>query len=388
MSKLKKQRPIRRALFTRLGKLFATRERNPSQLFLLFNHAVVGGADLVHVAIAKAVADANPWVFFTLPTWPQPFAERFPPHLKLDFIGRKCTSHARRFFQIGKLAALINAHEKPLVFASQSRLFFEVLPLLGPHVRCVDLMHALHTLEAFSLPWVGRVDQRVFISAAVMRSVQQLYRSENMDAELNERMCVVENCVDIPDDVADKPQGVPLQVIFVGRGAVEKRVHLSGRVATRCRREGINAEFTLVGDVKDWLEPGDEDSCALKGIVTDPTALDALYRRAHVLLLTSAFEGFPIVCMEAMARKVVPVCTDVGGIAEHVIPGETGVLLPANEDQVVDAAVFALRQLEADRGRCAALASAGRERAARLFGFERFRKQWRELLLGEHAHLP
>lgn len=383
-AKPRKQRPLRRAIFTRLGALFAGPERNPSRLFLLFNHAVVGGADVVHARIARAVAEAAPWIYFTLPTWPQPFLENFPATARLELIGRKCGSHTRRFFHVGRLAALINAHERPTVLGGNSRFFYELTALLRPHVRCIDLVHALASVEHFSLPYAPRLDARVFINAGVRDDVAAIYDQAGLDPALKQRMRVIENCVDLPPPPPPKPDG-PLRVLYVGRGAPEKRVHLVGQIASACAREGVPCEFTLVGDVDELVAPQDRPHCRIIGLLDNPSKVYEHYAAAHVLLLTSRSEGFPVVVMEAMAHGVVPACANVGGMPVHVLPGETGVLLPAPENELVPAAVEALRTLAADRAKLADLAANARRRAEQHFGPERFVSQWRELLLQEGA---
>lgn len=383
-AKPRKQRPIRRAILTRLGGLFAGSQRNPSRLFLLFNHAVVGGADVVHARIAQSVAEVSPWIYLTLPTWPQPFAVNFPASARLEFVGRRCTGPARRFFHIGRLAALINAHERPTVLGGNSRFFYELTALLRPHVRCIDLVHALASVEHFSLPYAPRLDARVFINAGVRDDVAAIYDQAGLEPALKQRMRVIENCVDLPPPPPPKPEG-PLRVLYVGRGAPEKRVHLVGRVASACADAGIAAEFTLVGDVNELLDPADRQYCRFTGLLDNPALIHEHYAAAHVLLLTSRSEGFPVVVMEAMAHGVVPVCSNVGGMPAHVLPGETGELLPAEEAALVPAAVEALRKLAADRGRLAAMAAAARARAEQHFTPERFVGRWRELLLGEGA---
>jgi colanic acid/amylovoran biosynthesis glycosyltransferase len=54
--------------------------------------------------------------------------------------------------------------------------------------------------------------------------------------------------------------------------------------------------------------------------------LDALYRRAHLVVLTSLSEGIPLVLMEGMVRGKIVLAPAITGIPELVIPGKTGFL--------------------------------------------------------------
>ena len=58
-----------------------------------------------------------------------------------------------------------------------------------------------------------------------------------------------------------------------------------------------------------------------------------LYQSLHFILVTSVYEGFPMVMMEAMSHGVVPISTNVGGIKEHITHLKNGVLIDATEDE-------------------------------------------------------
>jgi glycosyltransferase involved in cell wall biosynthesis len=92
-------------------------------------------------------------------------------------------------------------------------------------------------------------------------------------------------------------------------------------------------------------------------------------------------EGLSLVIMEAMARSIPVVATNVGGNSRLVIPDETGMLVPYAD---VSAMADALTRVIVDRSVRQRLADAGRthvvhqyslEKAARtllaLYGFER-----------------
>ena len=86
------------------------------------------------------------------------------------------------------------------------------------------------------------------------------------------------------------------------------------------------------------------------------------YDKLAVLLLTSHFEGLPNVLIEAQARGVPVVAPDVGGVAEAMQPGETGVLVSSRSAHDLAAAVVALLGDEALRR---AMGAAGRDLVAR-----------------------
>lgn len=85
----------------------------------------------------------------------------------------------------------------------------------------------------------------------------------------------------------------------------------------------------------------------------------ALLAAVDVLALTSTYEGFPNVVVEAMATGAVAVATDVGGCRELVVPGETGFLVPPRAPEAVAGAV---RRILADAELARRLATAARRR--------------------------
>jgi glycosyltransferase involved in cell wall biosynthesis len=93
----------------------------------------------------------------------------------------------------------------------------------------------------------------------------------------------------------------------------------------------------------------------------------ALLAGVDVLVLTSLFEGFPNVVLEAMATGAVAVATDVGGARELVVPEETGLLVPP---RAPDAVADAVARVLADPGRARRMAVAARRRVEAEFALE------------------
>jgi glycosyltransferase involved in cell wall biosynthesis len=175
-----------------------------------------------------------------------------------------------------------------------------------------------------------------------------------------------------------------LRVLYVGRDSEEKRVRLVARVAALCRERGIAASFRLVGVSPGSIPANHKDSCECLGEVRDRARLEGIYQESDVLLLTSSREGFPLVIMEAMARGVVPVVTDVGGISRHLTDGVNGVLVPnREEDEIVREMAEAIVGFAADRDALRSLSAAAYEYARARFGGEGFCAAYRSLLLGE-----
>jgi glycosyltransferase involved in cell wall biosynthesis len=62
-----------------------------------------------------------------------------------------------------------------------------------------------------------------------------------------------------------------------------------------------------------------------------PVALAAWYRKAAVLVLSSRYETFGLVVLEAMLHGLPTAATAAGGVAELLVHGDTGLLSPPDE---------------------------------------------------------
>lgn len=86
-----------------------------------------------------------------------------------------------------------------------------------------------------------------------------------------------------------------------------------------------------------------------------------------LVTLTSEEESFGRVLIEAMAASRPVVATRGGGVAEVVVDGETGLLVPMGD---VERIASAMASLLADPGLRRAMGEAGRQRAIARFSIE------------------
>ena len=97
---------------------------------------------------------------------------------------------------------------------------------------------------------------------------------------------------------------------------------------------------------------------------------------SDVVLLTSVSEGIPLTLIEGMAASLPVVATDVGGVREIVVPGETGVLAAACDDSSLAAAILLLAS---DQSLRKELGKSGRRRAEELFSEQRMHAEYEKL---------
>ncbi|MEE8359915.1 MAG: glycosyltransferase family 4 protein, partial [Candidatus Omnitrophota bacterium] len=148
------------------------------------------------------------------------------------------------------------------------------------------------------------------------------------------------------------------------------------------REPDLNVKFLIVGggDLKKGLESyarelGVEDSVLFKGflseLVGDRRELVSIYNDLDVVALTSLNEGTPISLIEAMASGKAVVSTDVGGVRDVVVQGQTGLLSPSND---VDSFSANLLTLLRDRDKRVDMGAKGRSFVKERFSKERLFK--------------
>lgn len=141
--------------------------------------------------------------------------------------------------------------------------------------------------------------------------------------------------------------GVTPFVVTVGSVTRVKGVDLWLDVVTRVRASGSRLRFVWIGDGPEraWAERelvarGLDDVAAMLGRRSDPVPHMAA---ADALLLTSRYEGMPLVILEALCASTPVAAFDVNGVAEAV--GEHGRVAPAGD---VDALAHAVLEVVGD----------------------------------------
>lgn len=368
-----------RAMIGGLGRLcsvFAT----PVNTRVLFVFATpnLGGAEMVHARIVRAVADAAPEVWFTEPQGARELLPRFQQHATIVNLGLRVRSRLCAYFQAGFQAGRIVRGRTGVVVGSFSHFFYDMLPwLVG--VRCVDLLHNFGVgFEHYSLRHEAKLARRIVISSELASRLESLYAESGVDRASMQKLLVIPTAVDVPPQPPVKPAG-DLNILFVGRNSPEKRVELAGRLASALKASGVAARMRMVGDLASSVSPEDRPNCEFIGRVNDDAAMAALYRQSHLLVLTSSREGFPLAVMEAMAHGVLPLVTRVGALAS--LPDQVCHKLDGDGDELVQAFAARIQQLAADRTALDADGKACHRYAAEHFDAHRFEAAWRKLLL-------
>ncbi|MEV4755979.1 glycosyltransferase [Micromonospora sp. NPDC049559] len=171
-----------------------------------------------------------------------------------------------------------------------------------------------------------------------------------------------------PRDAARWMLGLPGSgpvVAYVGRFAPVRRLDRWLAVADQVRRVVPDARFVVCGG-------GDRQyavAAAAEARGLDVTFLswradvETVYAAADLLLLTSDNEGMPVCVIEAALAGRPAVATDVGGVAEVIRDGETGLLAGRDVAELSRAVLRLLRDDEL----CRRMGRAARADASRRF---------------------
>jgi len=327
------------------GKLFPLKPEH--NIFLFFPSADIGGSVKVNADITEGIKERKPLIIFSK----KPKNNKFLPLFRdqgvryIDLspkIDNKLFHFVNIFYR-GVLASWINAVPKPVVFGGESLYFYKVIPHLKDSTKIIELCH-LNTWFNYSQAFISKIDVRVFSTLKIKRDVEKQYKENNIANRFYERLQFIDNSIDIP--TYKEINNDILQVLYVGRGAPQKRVHLLVQIAEKAKQLGLPVHFTFVGDVGDYFTDETRQFCSLLGQIQDKNELNDIYLRSDVLILTSKYEGLPLVVMDMMARGKVILSTAVDGIPDYITHQQNGLLITeTDETKIVDSAIQMLELL-------------------------------------------
>lgn len=354
-----------------LGHLFPLKKK--SNLFLFFSSDVAGGATKVNIDIMELMLARKPVVIFSKNYKNNAFAHYFDrPDVSVIDLRKKIDHKALHFVNIiyrGILSVWINSAEQPVVFGGETLYFYKVLPYLKKKVRVIELSH-LNSWLNYNQAFIKYIDTRIASTAKLKRDIETQYHKNEVPGAFLTRLTFIDNWVDIPECPTVHKKSDDLNVLFVGRGAPQKRVHLVSQIAEKVIKGSGNIHFSFVGDVENLVSEFVHVHAAVYGNIGDKEKLYSLYDAADILILTSAYEGLPIVVMDMMARGKVVLSTAVDGIPDYIHHHKTGLLIcETDEQKIVDEGVRLIYEMDKDR---AGLQEIGKN--AYLFAKEHFAK--------------
>jgi glycosyltransferase involved in cell wall biosynthesis len=258
----------------------------------------------------------------------------------------------------------------------------------------LGIANVFHTPHVFPFQWETGFKKRVYLGLErhAARQCQTIVcvgegqRAEALACRLAdpEKLIVIRNGVELPPIVSDDARAalrtelqLPPRTACVGmvaRLAPQKGVGIFLRAAAEALRRHPDVIFLLVGSGPD------EESVRARvrelGLPSERFRLlghredaERLYPAFDALVLSSLYEGLPYVLLEAMARGVPVVATDVLGSRDVVVDGVTGFLARVSDPEHIAECVL---KLLADPDLHARQSAAARRHVADQFSFEAF----------------
>ncbi len=181
------------------------------------------------------------------------------------------------------------------------------------------------------------------------------------------RVTIVTNGV-VPPQETSVPRSPHPTILHMGRLKPQKSVDVLIRSLPRIvsRVPGLHVDIVGQGPDRHRLErlawlTGMAGCVRFHGYVTSRVR-DEIAASAWVAACPSSFEGWGVVCMEASARGLPVVASNVSGLRESVRDGVTGLLVPHGDEVALADAIVSLLQ---DPEKRLAMGSEGVEWAAR-----------------------
>jgi len=366
-------KPSLRSLFLHMGTfLWYLFPRRFSHKILFFSkNADMGGVEKVQLDLLESVRNFDVLVIFGQRSLTRHFEHEYRTLAKVIDYSKFSGFLPGRWLMAGYLSKAVRSSRPKAVFGSFCGLYYDMLRLpKSCGTEYIDLFHAFDgNIEYFFLDVIPKLDTRVVIDESIKKELENFYRRYGYGKWVH-RLHVIRNGVYVPWKLPAKPQNSRLNLLFVGRNAPVKRVHLIKELAKKLPQ----CDFHLVGvdPVKD-----DPDNLSAHGAVAN---VAPFYEKADVFLLVSSREGLPLTLMEAMSFGVVPVSTAVGGIPSHIEEGRNGFLVYEKEEEnIVSTIADIVERLDVDRGTLERISITAHRYALEHFDIEAMKSAYRAL---------
>ncbi len=377
--------------FVQAGKRWAKKHplREEYDIFFFFPIYGLGGAEKVNADIIECVIDRNVIIFFTRTSKDSTMLHLFEKEQVTIRDISKWTDNKwqywNNFFYRGVCAYYINHQKKePVVFNGQCNFAYKLFPHLRSAVLKIELIHNSFKRFAWvTFPYISFIDKRIMITDCHIHDHSKYYDELGISSAYKNKIIKILNRVEVPPFAGPKRTYENLlNVYYAGRGGPQKRIPLLLKAIEKCIALNLPVRFHLAGNFKDELPEFLLKQVSYHGEIKGGVAMTRFHQQMDVLMMTSAFEGFPMVIMEAMINGVVPISTAVDGVPEHINSGENGLLIynAANEDGVVNQLVEHISYLCYNRDHLAKMSANAFNYALTTFSGEKFCHSYRTVM--------
>jgi glycosyltransferase involved in cell wall biosynthesis len=278
---------------------------------------------------------------------------------------------------------LIHSHTFPANMAARA------LHVLGSAPGVLSTIHNIYEGGWRRSALYGLTDRLALHTTAVSQAVAD--RSTQIGAVSQSKCSIITNGIDLSEFTPNPDRRIAVRAemnagdnfIWVAAGRVvpaKDYPNLLGAFA-RVRSTSPQVQLWIAGEAtaSEGMHTRDlaeslriTDSIRWLGLREDmPALLDA----ADAFVLSSAWEGMPLVVGEAMSMEKPIVATNVGGVCELV--GSAGIIVPPNDSDMLADAMIRVMQMAQDRR--AALGKTTRKRIRQHFDINAKADEWEML---------
>lgn len=375
--------------FVLMGKLIAIFKplQQPYDIFFFFPFYHTGGAEKVHALLAQQLGGKKAIVFFTRRSADLTFFDAFKQSgCAIKDISAYTDNKWLYFLNLiyrGVMAGYINTQSVgPIVFNGQCNFAYKLSPWIKKEIQQIELIHSFNSFSWIRLPFLPFITSTVMISKVRIQDHINQYQKLGVPDRFQSNIHFIVNGIPLPEHVDEKDFLAPLKILYVGRSTPEKRVHLVAEIAALVKKEIPVIEFIFAGDMEHAIPSNLHAYCSFKGMITDADELAMLYQQAHIIIITSSTEGFPMVVEEAMAYHCAVLATPVGDLPVHIQPKTNGYLTSSIDAEIVlqEMAQF-IFALNNSRDVLTKMGENNRQYALAHFSITSFKNQYLQLLL-------
>lgn len=277
--------------------------------------------------------------------------------------------------------AWICFRNKPAVLHAHWPFPHGLMALVSKWIFRIPLVLNFHGAELLLVnkhPWVKHVlrfvlGQADLVLANSSFTAGKIQKIRNVDVQISPYGTTVRASFNPKKNIQDTE---PFKVLFVGRHIERKGIRYLLQAAALLQEEAFAFRIVGHGDLtKDLVELS--QSLQLQNVVfTGKLSQEELaqeYAKSDCFVLPAIVdskgdtEGLGVVLVEAVNAGLVVVASEVGGIPDVVINGQTGILVPERSPEDL---VTAFRRLRSDPGLCDHLVQGATEHAGRFYSWD------------------
>ena len=262
-----------------------------------------------------------------------------------------------------KKVDLVHVHGSDIVSSNRKYFYIRLAGLFG--VKIIYHFHGALFIDHYvqAAKHTKMRMKRLFEFADTVICLSDGWRNSIIDIAPAAKIKMMPNAVKLPELQPVRAAEKPVRLAFLGLVGERKGVFDLVRVVRRLINDGHDIRLNIAGngdiDRLNEMISGLQlsEKVSYLGWISE-IQRDRLLRRTDIYVLPSYGEGMPMSVLEAMSYSIPVVSTNVGGIPELVLEGETGYLVEPGD---IEALYHSLTMLIADEGLRTRLGAKGRQ---------------------------